>query len=478
MNRILRNYVLDVAYEIVALLVPLVTAPYLTRVLHAENYGIYSYVQSVGGMIITLSLLGIYSYGNRQIAYCRDNADDLSQTFWELMFLRLLLGALGTCVYFVFGMNTKYSWYFSLYYAYYLANILDCSWVYVGMENMLPCVIKNMIAKVVTLVGVFLLVKTENDVWKYTLLVSAGALVVNLSVYIQLKGIVKKPVVKLGNVFYHLKGSAYLFMPQIASLLYLQMDKAMLEWLTGGTAQVSFYDQAEKIVTIPLAIITALSTVMMPRIANNYRKGNQDQIRYYLGKGMQYSLFLALPLAVGIASIATELIPWYLGADYMPTAYAMVIISPIVISNSLLGITGKQYFTATNKIGILALSNTIAAAINLVANWILIPTRGYAGAAIATLLASCINVVIQLWYMNRTISVGSMLRASYKSTIGAIVMGISIIATTRLFQFPAAPSTTIAQTSIGLIVYAAILMILKDKSMNEMLSFILKRKTR
>ena len=238
------------------------------------------------------------------------------------------------------------------------------------------------------------------------------------------------------------------------------------------------YDQAEKIVTIPLAIITALSTVMMPRIANNYRKGNQDQIRYYLGKGMQYSLFLALPLAVGIASIATELIPWYLGADYMPTAYAMVIISPIVISNSLLGITGKQYFTATNKIGILALSNTIAAAINLVANWILIPTRGYAGAAIATLLASCINVVIQLWYMNRTISVGSMLRASYKSTIGAIVMGISIIATTRLFQFPAAPSTTIAQTSIGLIVYAAILMILKDKSMNEMLSFILKRKTR
>lgn len=475
MNRILKNYILDVAYEIIALIVPLLTAPYLTRVLHADNFGIYSYVQSVGGLIITLTLLGIYSYGNRQIAYCRDNTQELSQTFWEIMALRVILGTVGTCVYFGFGFRTKYSVYFTLYYAYYLSNVLDCSWIYVGMENMLPCVVKNTIAKLITLVGVFFFVKTAGDVWKYILLVSSGSLIVNLSVYTQLRGTIHKPRIDKVNLFKHFKGSVFLFLPQIASILYLQMDKAMLEWLTGATAQVSFYDQAEKITTIPLAIITALSTVMMPRIANDFKKGNQDQIQRHLGKAAQYSLFLACPLAVGISSIATKLIPWYLGADYIPTAYAMIIISPIVISNTLLGITGKQYFTATNKIGILTFSNSVAAAVNLFANWILIPRYGYAGAAIATLLASYTNVMIQLLFMNRSIRIWPILKTSYKYLLSAAVMGMLIVAGTKSFNLSAKPLTTLFQVSMGAAAYFVVLLAMGDRTINEVLTLVKKR---
>lgn len=476
MNKIAKNYILNVSYELVALIVPLLTAPYLTRVLHSEPYGIYSYVQSTAGIIQTLSLLGIYSYGNRQIAYCRDNREELSQTFWEIMVLRLMLGAVGTSVYFVFALNTKYSLYFILYFAYYLANILDCSWIYVGMENMLPCVIKNIAAKLLTFGGVFILVKTEEDVWKYVLLVAASTLLVNLSVYMQLKGIIKKPVVRFKNILNHLKGSAYLFLPQIASLLYLQMDKAMLEWLTGGTSQVSFYDQAEKIVTIPMAVITALSTVMMPRIANDFKKGNNELIELHLGKAARYSLFLAFPMAFGIAVIATKLIPWYLGAEYMPSAYAMIIISPIVISNTLLGITGKQYFTASNKIGILTVSNSTAAAVNLIANWIMIPLFGYAGAAVATLLASYINVTIQLICMNKYIKVWPMLKCSFKYIICSVIMAGAIFGITVLFGMAESALTTLIQTVIGAVVYFGLLVLMKDHTLKEIITTVLKRK--
>jgi len=474
MNKIIKNYILTATYELIALVVPLFTAPYLTRVLHAENFGIYSYVQSVGGLIMTLSLLGIYSYGNRQIAYCRDNAQVLSQTFWEIMALRIILGTVGTIAYFGFGLNTKYAIYFTLYYAFFLANILDCSWIYVGMENMLPCVVKNTIAKLITLVGVFIFVRSEGDVWKYILLVSMGSLIVNISVYSQLKGIIKRPIVEKGNLVKHLKGSVFLFLPQIASLLYLQMDKVMLEWLTGGTSQVSFYDQAEKIITIPLAIITALSTVMMPRIANDYIKGEQNQIQIHLGKATQYSLFLAFPLTVGIASIATKMIPWYLGTEYMPTAYAMIIISPIVVSNTLLGITGKQYFTATNQIGVLTISNSVAATINLIANWIMIPRFGYIGAAVATLVASYVNVLIQLLVMNKTVRVGPVLKASYKYLLSAIIMGGLINVSTYLLSFKPVPLTTFVQIVIGCIAYFGALLIIGDYTVYDLLKLLRK----
>ena len=322
--------------------------------------------------------------------------------------------------------------------------------------------------------NVFVFVQAEGDVWKFILLVSAGTLIVNISVYSQLSGIIQKPKIDIQNLFIHMKGSAFLFLPQIASLLYLQMDKVMLEWLTGGTSQVSFYDQAEKIITIPLSIITALSTVMMPRIANDYIKGNQNQIQIHLGKAAQYSLFLAFPLAVGIASIATEMIPWYLGTEYMPTAYAMIIISPIVVSNTLLGITGKQYFTATNQIGVLTISNSVAATINLIANWIMIPRFGYIGAAVATLIASYINVLIQLFVMNKTVRVWPVLKESAKYFVCAVLMGALIYVSTMMLRLQASPFLTFAQIVIGCTSYFIILLIIGDHAIYDLLSLLRK----
>ena len=165
------------------------------------------------------------------------------------MYLRLIFGVISTVIYLVVSFASGYTFYFLLYYPFLLSNIIDCSWIYVGMENMAPCVVKNIIAKLLTMLGVFVLVRSTGDVWKYILLVAGSSLLCNLAVYAQLKEIIKKPVIDKANIKNHIQGSIYLFLPQIASLIYLQMDKTMLGTITGATNEVSFYDQAEKLVT-------------------------------------------------------------------------------------------------------------------------------------------------------------------------------------------------------------------------------------
>lgn len=463
MNKIAKNYILNLIFEIVAIFVPLLTAPYLTRVLHADNFGIYSYIQSVTAIISSLALLGVYSYGNRQIAYCRDNPQELSNTFWELMILRGILGFVGTSVYFGFAVFSRYGLYLGIYYAFFLATIIDCSWIYVGMENMLPCVLKNIAIKLLTFIGVFVLVKNENDVGKYVALVAFGSLIANISVYTQLRGIIKKPRISWGRMWKHLKGAFFLYLPQIASLLYLQMDKAMIEGMTGATSQVSFYDQAEKIVTIALSCITALSTVMMPRIANEFKKGNHDKIVFYVNKSAKFSLAMAVPMSVGLMFTATRLIPWYLGDDYIATAYAIIAISPITISNALIGISGKQYFIATNKIKIITVSNFVSAGVNLVVNALLIPKYGYMGAATATLVASYTNVIIQFIALSKYIKIKAILQGSLRYYILSILMGIIILIETRLLGLRATASSTVIQILTGVVFYLGSLIVIKDE---------------
>ena len=118
MNKIVKNYIYNVLYNILVLLAPLVTAPYLARILGAERLGIYSYVNSTTSIIVSISIIGLYSYGSRQIAYVRDDSEKLSEEFWNLMGLRCVLCVFGSIVYFTYAVHTDYFLYFALYYIY------------------------------------------------------------------------------------------------------------------------------------------------------------------------------------------------------------------------------------------------------------------------------------------------------------------------------------------------------------------------
>ena len=258
----------------------------------------------------------------------------------------------------------------------------------------------------------------------------------------------------------HLRGSMQLFWPQVATMIYLSVDKIMLEHFVSSSA-VAYYDQAEKIVKIPLAFITVLSTVMMPRLASQFADGNQKQLKIYLSKTIQFSCFLAFPMMFGIAGIASSLIPWYLGSEFIPVAQAIKVLSPIILLCSLVGISGDQYLVATKQTHIMTVSYFCAAFMNLLIDALLIPRYGVLGAAIGTIIAYLVSVVIQYKVMLKKVHVGMKIICSGMYLIKAVPMLLCVHKVGELF--PANWKTTFAQIAVGGMIYLLTLLVTKDR---------------
>lgn len=464
MGKITKNYIYNLIYQLFVMVVPLVTAPYLARTLGAEGTGTYSYVHSMTAMICTFGMLGIYNYGNRQIAYVRDNKQDLSNVFWQIISARIVIAIAGTIVYFgiVLFIN-RYVNFFVIYFTYMLAYFVDCTWLYVGVEDMKWAVIKNAVTKILAIVGIFLFIHNEQDLPLYVFIQGASILISNMLAYSQLGLYVQKPRIDFSNLKKDLYGALLLFLPSVAVTIYTQCDKVMIELLTGATKEVSFYDYSEKIVTIPLTFITVLSAVMMPRIANEYKKGNTSVISSLLNQGAGFSLFLAFPMVFGLIAVADKLVPWYLGDEFAPTVYAIMLISPIIISNSLTGISGSQYFTATDQIGILVKSQFTAAVANIIINAILIPRHGFYGAAVATFITSFSCAAIQYYFLLKQIKLPGLFRHAIRYLVLSAMMFVLI----RLLSgsMRATPITNLFQIVVGMLFYFGACFILKDEQM-------------
>lgn len=474
MGKITKNYIYNLIYQVFVLIIPLVTAPYLARTLGPHGTGVYGYINSVTSLVCTFVMLGIYNYGNRKVAYVRDNKSNLTRAFWEIIGARIIISVIGTAVYVVviFLLN-KYTIYFTIYYLYLLAYFIDCTWLYVGIEEMKWAVIKNAITKIIAVVGIFVLVKSEQDLWLYILIQGSSVLISNAIAYRQIKLFIdiRTPIFK--SVVRDLKGAFILFLPSVANTVYLQCDKIMIEAITGGTSQVAFYDYSEKIVTIPLTFITVVSTVMMPRIANEFAKGNKTEMSRLLNKAAKFSVFLAFPMMFGLIAIAHKLVPWYLGNDFMSTSVAICIIAPIVVANSLAGVSGGQYFTATNQIGILTKAQIGAAVGNIIINAILIPKYGFIGAAIATVISSLFCATYQYYCLVKQIRLPGLLISCIKYFVSSLVMYIIIYVISKNME--ATYVTTIIQVLIGTTIYIGIQLLLKDEQVHYVIGTLKKK---
>lgn len=466
MNKIFKNYIYNFLYQIFVMIVPLILSPYLARVLGATNLGIYSYIYSACSIISTISMIGTYNYGTRQIAYVRNDKNAVRQIYWDLFWLRVLLGGAGIAVYYVIACVSEYTIYFMVFSGWLIAGIFDPSWMFVGIEEMGPTVLKNFVVKLVSVLLIFVFVKGTSDLWKYELIMGGTMLISTVVLLFQAQRYIGGGIKKASNLKGHLIGSLSLFLPQIASLFYLQVDKVMLKMLSDNINQVSFYDQAEKIVTVPLTFITVLNTVMMPRIANEYALQNNEKISLLLAKSGKTAVMMAFPMAAGLFCVARGLIPWYLGDEFLPTATAIMILCPIIISNSLAGISGNQFFTATNQIGILSKAYVSAAVMNVLVNAILIPRYAFVGAAIATVMSSYASVLIQYFHLNKQIRMTGLLFKCIQYAAGAAIMGGCVWAL-KAYLGISVLSTGI-EALVGIALYVIFLCLTRDKMFFEL----------
>ena len=471
-TRIIKNYIYNVMYQLFVMLVPLVLSPYLARTLGAYQLGIYNYISSTATLITTITLLGTYSYGAREVAYFRDDSNKANIIYNEVFSIRCCLGFISLVVYVCIAcLSKEYLIYFGFYLPWIVATIIDPSWLFVGYEDMKMTAIKNFCIKLFSVLLIFLIIKNTDDLGKYFLIMATTTFFANFVLLFQAKKYIYRLWwFRLSHWKKHIQDSLAMFWSQVAVLFYLQVDKIMLKWFAPSIAQVSYYTYAENIVTIPLTLITMLSTVMMPRIANEFQKNNKDSIKGMILKAGSISLFMAVPMMFGIASLAPRLIPWYLGKSFTPTITAIIILSPIILTNSLSGILGSQYLTATNQMGLLLKAHLSAAIMNVGINAILIPRIGFVGAAIATVISSITAVSIQYYCVNRQIGIKTIVSDLCSYMIKALPMLLILVLT--IGKLEARPITTIIQVFLGGLVYLLVLIISKDKILIELQSII------
>lgn len=469
-----KNYLYNLLYQIITILLPIITTPYISRVLGVEKIGIYSYAISISAYFILFGSLGIALYGQREIAFCQNDKNKYSKAFWEIFFLRVITMSISLIIfYFTFGLHSEYSLYYKILTLELIGNCIDISWFFQGLEEFKKTVIRNIIVKLISVLCIFLFIKTQNDLYKYFIIYVLSILLGNLSLWFYLPQYVAKVKLKKLKIRKHLKPTLSLFIPQIAIQIYTMLDKTMIGALISDKSEVGFYAQGEKIIKLLLTIITSLGTVMMPRIAFTYSQGEYDKIKEYMNKSFRLVFLLAFPLIFGICVIAENFVPIFFGAGYDRVVIIMQLLSSIILLIGLSNVIGTQYLLPTKRQKEYTISVVVGSLVNLVFNSILIPKFGAVGATIGTIIAEFIVTTIQIYFTRKNFEFKKILKLSKNYIVSAICMFIICLLLKKVIKNNL--FSLIAQVIVGMISYGIILILIKDKFVKEIINKILKR---
>lgn len=458
---IAKNFVYNLSYQILALIVPLFTTPYLSRVLGAEPIGIYSFTLSIATYFILFGSLGVALYGQREIAFVQDNVKFRSKAFFEILIMRFItLGISLILFYFVFCINGEYNAYYKILTLEIIANMLDISWYFQGLEEFKKTVIRNIFVKTISVICIFLFVKSPEDLSIYFIIYVLSTLLGNLSLWLYLPKYLKRIKLKELKIFRHLKPTIALFIPQVAIQIYTVLDKTMIGTIVSDKSEVGFYEQAQKIVKILLTVGTSLGTVMLPRIANTFANGDKEKLKDYINKSFRFILMLAFPLMFGIISISNKFVPIFFGEGFDKVVYLINIISPIILAIGLSNVVGTQYLLPTKQQKKFTISVTVGAIVNFILNLILINLWKSVGASIATVIAEFTVTGIQFYLVRHEIKLIDVLKIFKNDLIASIIMfsigmGINMLTPYGLVSI-------VIQVIASILIYFIVLLLLKD----------------
>ncbi len=480
---IAKNYIYNMVYQVLILILPLITTPYLSRVLGAEGIGIYSYTYAIVTYFILFGSLGVALYGQREIAYAQDNPEKRTKVFIEIVIFRLITILLATVFYFfLFVKGKEYQLYYQILILELVAAIFDISWFFQGLEEFKKTVTRNVLVRICSVSLVFLLVKTREDLAKFTLIYSLADLIGNASLWFYLPKYLKGVKVKNINIKQHLPHIVLLFIPQIANQIYKILDTTMIGWLIEDKSETGYYEQGQKVIRLLLTVVNSLGIVMIPRMANAFANNDKKQIKSYMNMSFKFTFFLSFPIMLGIASISNAFVPIFFGPGYDKVNYIIYICCPMILLMGIENVIGTQYLLPTKRQKEYTKSVTAGVIVNFILNYILISLYQSIGAAVATVISQIVVDVLQYNNIKNEIKINELLKSASKYFISALVMfGFCILTkfflNTNIVQngiynlsFNMQISkehlfntiSIISQMAVGVIVYIATLIILKD----------------
>lgn len=423
-----KNIIYNIIYQLVIVILPLITSPYLSRKLGAEMSGVYAYSYSIAYYFMMFGRLGITVYGNRSIAKVRDDKEKMSRTFCSLIVFQLVASTIMLAIYSIYIASSlcDNKVMAALQTTAIVANMLDITWFFFGIEDFGLALLRNFLVKVFSFFLIIIFVNSPKDLWVYTLIMGGSTLVGQLVVWPFLKEKIEFVKPTFQEVMAHFKPNLILFVPSIAISVFQVMDKIMLG-VFAPMDEVGFYEYAEKIISVPKSLITALGTAMLPRMSNLIANGQQKKSQKYISLTMYYVSVSASALVFGLMGVANVFAPVYWGDNFTECGKLIVCLGPSICFSVIGNVVRTQYIIPNSKDKEYVTSLIAGAVSNLVGNCIMIPIIGALGASISTVIAEFVMTGIQLYVVRNELPLKEYFISGYPYYIIGFIMFAALI---------------------------------------------------
>ena len=460
-----KNYLFNTAYQILTLITPLITTPYVSRILGADGIGTYSFADSVTSYFVLAATMGISIYGQREISYFQSDREKRSNVFWNTKILECITSAITLVAFYIFAIFSNNSTIFFVLSMNILAVMFDVTWLFQGMEEFGIITLRNTIFKFLNIAFIFIFVKQKSDLVIYIAGIAGFTLISNLSLWTKLRQYVDRPKKENIRPLKNIRVVISLFIPTIAIQVYTVLDKTMIGLITRDSFQNGYYEQAIKISRMALMLVTSLGTVMIPRIGHHYSIGEKKVVTTLMYRSYNFVWFLGIPLCFGLIGIADNFVPWFFGNGYGTVIPLLRILSCLIIAIGINNVTGMQYLIPTGRQNIFTKTVLVGAIVNVVMNILLIPIFKASGAAVASVVAETTIAVIQLILVRKEIDGMQVLKLLPKYLISGGIMLASLLWLNQYLRKNILD--TILMIVLGIIIYLIALLFLKDKFLIE-----------
>ena len=407
---------------------PLITFPYVARILRPNGIGLVSLTESTAGYAIMFAALGIPVYGIREVSKRRSNQQALNHLFSELFVIHALLSIMVIGIYLLLVFNYNQ---FALHADYFLIgslmilfNVFSVEWLFQGIEQFRYITIRSLLIKVIQIAAIFLFVKKESDAMLY-FLITTLAFVLNAAVnfYYSKNFVQFNFSINWSGILKHIKPLLFIFSSLAFISIYTLMDTILLG-IFAPAESVGYYATALKISKTPLILITALGTVLIPKLSLMHSEGNDVAFLSLIKKSIQLVITFSIPILFFILGVSNHLIFAFAGPHYEKAGFVLVITSFLCLIIGLSNVFGMQIITPKAKDKYLTISVLVGGVVSLVLNLILIPIWKERGAAISQLTTE-LTVTMMVYYFSKKLLNFSM---EWKYLLNTILISLPILA--------------------------------------------------
>lgn len=460
MGKLISNYLFTVIYQLLIIITPFITTPYVSKVLKPEGIGIDAYVLSIVQLFVVFAVLSFPMYGSRQIA-TKQSLETRSKEFWSIYLVQLVMSILTIVFYSAFIYTVDdYKMLFVIHIFTLISATIDVSWYFIGKEQIKSITTRNIIVRIVSIILIFTFVKEIDDLNKYIMINAITLFIGQLIMWIPLLKDISFIRISFREIKSHIGPIISLFLPQIMIQIYILVNKVVLGRVS-GEVEVGYYNQADKVIRIALGFITSLGAVLLPRMAKEFSQGNIDSMKKYIKYALQFVLMITLPMTLGLIGIAPNFVSWFLGNDFKPVVNLLMIMSPVIFFVGLANIFGIQILVSTNQQNKYAIAITIGAILSLIANIIFVNHFASVATTWALLTAEASGALIQMYFARKYFDFKNFAGMFIKYFALSTLVFLSAITVDRFIHFNPLV-VTLLQLIIGIGIYILGLLIIKD----------------